>query len=342
MELRREEKMNAPRGVLGCLTAGFEVLSSNLDLVVIPALLDLLLWFGPRLSVAPLLQRLSALFEAQASANPDMAQQAAQVVPLLEQFGQRFNLVSLLSSLPMLHVPSLLAQHSIGKVSPLNSPRVFSITSILTFIPWWMGLLLAGLVLGGFYLNELANRMSIPRGLFRRERHKAADDAEKDRGMSSGMWKMLRLLLFESGLLFIWAVFSSLWFLLTGIATLIAEPIGVLIWVLGVALTIYLALHLIFVIPSILIGGRGLLQAVWESVMLSHSQLPSVLGLVGLGLVIYKGLGYAWSLPDGDSWLLLIGVLGNSAIAAGLLAAIFIFYRDRLVASAERTTDRDM
>ncbi len=338
MKLRRAEETSAPRGVIGCLTAGFEVLSRNLDLAAVPALLDLLLWLGPRLSVAPLLQRFSALFEAQASANPDMAQQAAQAVRLLEEFGQQFNLVSLLGSLPMVQVPSLLAQYHIGPVSPLSSPRVFSITSVLTFIPWWLGLLLAGLVLGGFYLNELASRMAIAEGLIGQKKPERPEEA---RGMHRGLWKILRLLLFEVGLLLIWAIFALFWFLLMGIAMLIAEPIGVLVWVMGVALTIYLALHLIFVIPSILIGGRGLVQAVWESVVLSHAQLPSVLGLVGLGLVIYKGLGYAWSLPDGDSWLLLVGILGNGAIAGGVLAAIFMFYRDRLVDAIGRASVTD-
>lgn len=296
-----------------------------------PALLDLLLWLGPRMSVAPLLQRLSTLFEAQASANPELASQVNQVTQALEQFGAQFNLLSLLSGLPLLHVPSLLSQHDVGAASPLGEPRVFSITSVLTLIPWWLGLIMAGLVVGAFYLNELASRMSVSVLSLRHE------DEERPPALPGGPWKILRILLFEVTLLTSWAVLAAFWLLLVGIAALIAQPLGVLVWVAGVALTIYAALHLIFVIPGILIGERGLPQAVMESVLLSHNQLPSVMGLVVLAVVIYEGLGYAWALPASDSWLLLVGILGNGAIAAGLLAAIFVFYRDRLIAAVERT-----
>ena len=47
-------------------------------------------------------------------------------------------------------------------------------------------------------------------------------------------------------------------------------------------------------------------------------------------VLIYQGLGYIWSLPSGDSWLLLIGILGNSCIATGLLTGTFVFYQERV------------
>jgi hypothetical protein len=47
-------------------------------------------------------------------------------------------------------------------------------------------------------------------------------------------------------------------------------------------------------------------------------------------VVIYEGLGFVWSLPSGDSWALLIGILGNGCIATGLTAATFVFYQEQI------------
>jgi hypothetical protein len=86
----------------------------------------------------------------------------------------------------------------------------------------------------------------------------------------------------------------------------------------------------LFVVPGVLVGGRGLLRAIWESILLIHTQFSSVVGLVLLVVVISQGLGFVWSLPSGDSWLLLIGILGNGCIATGLTAALFVFYQERV------------
>jgi hypothetical protein len=141
----------------------------------------------------------------------------------------------------------------------------------------------------------------------------------------------LRVFLFEAGLLTAGAIFILLWMLMVGATSAISQLFGFLIWMLGVGLISYVALHLLFVVPSVLVGGRGLLQATWESVVLSHRQFPSVIGLILLTMVIYEGLGFAWSLPSSDSWSLLVGILGNAVVATGLTAAVFVFYQERLV-----------
>jgi uncharacterized membrane protein YdcZ (DUF606 family) len=104
-----------------------------------------------------------------------------------------------------------------------------------------------------------------------------------------------------------------------------------LLWVAGVGSISYGALHLLFVIPGLLLGRRRPLQAVAESVLLSHINLSSVIGLVVLAIVIYEGLGQAWSLASSDSWALLVGIMGNAVVATGLTGAAFLFYRDRLM-----------
>lgn len=332
METENRVKHISPRGVIGCLAAGFEMVGRNLLVVAVPVAIDLFLWLGPRVSVSPLIQSIARYLRAQSSADPDIVGQMAQATELLEQVGSRFNLLSAVSGVPLLQVPSLLARRGAGLGSPLSEPSVFSLSSPLALIPSWVGLALVGLVIGFLYMNEIAHQVGLSGIASDLEsevtagRKSVADDGS----IRSGIWKFLRFMLFALGLLVIGSTVIPLWLLIVALGTVIVEPLGVLLWVAGVGFIGYGALHLIFVVPGILLGERPLHRAIGESMLLTHLNLPPVLGLIVLAVVIYEGLGYAWSLPANDSWALLVGIVGNAFVATSLTGAAFIFYRERL------------
>jgi hypothetical protein len=374
MDATTREESARPLGVIGSLAAGFEMLGQRLWLIALPVLLDLLLWLGPRLSIAPLLKQFVALLLAQPTADPTMALQVAQATQMLEQFGDQFNLFSLLTALPLLNVPSLLAQHVPGRVSPLDGPRVLLATNVLTPMAWGVVLVPMGLLLGFLYLNSLARQVRALRSPNENEEERVLSPAgslspSTDRRpeaegsalpvpsgiegsvvegpalsvpsgvegsvaerpiLSSSLGKLLRVLLFAAGLLGVGMMLVPLWMLLVGVILATVPLLGLLLWSLGIGLGSYIALHLLFVVPGVLLGGRGLLRAAWESILLIHTQFSSVVALVLLVVVIYQGLGFVWSLPPGDSWALLIGILGNGCIATGLTAALFVFYQERI------------
>lgn len=214
----------------------------------------------------------------------------------------------------------------------MGDPRVFSLSSVLALIPWWSVLVVIGLALGFLYLNEIAHQVKLS-GAGSSGDGADLDEEGKIYGGSSartGVWKLFRFGLFALGLLLIGSLVVPLWLLVVALGTLIVQPLGILLWVAGVGFIGYAALHLIFVVPSLLVGERPLLRAIGESVLLTHAHLGSVFGLVILALVIYEGLGYAWALPANDSWALLVGIVGNAFVATGLTGAAFVFYRDRL------------
>ena len=144
------------------------------------------------------------------------------------------------------------------------------------------------------------------------------------------MGKFIRVFLFAAGLLMVGLVAVPLWMLLVGASVALVPLLGFVVWSLGIGLGSYLVLHLLFVVPGVLLGGRGLARAIWESILLIHTQFPSVVGLILLVVLIYQGLGFVWALPAGDSWSLLVGILGNGCIATGLTAAFFVFYQERV------------
>jgi len=332
---REGDELRPSRGVIGCLAGGFELLSQNLMLVALPVVLDLVLWLGPRVSVRPLLQGVMELLKSQQPVDPEMAAQVQQAFTLLEQFGEHFNLLSVLGGVPMFQVPSLLARRAPASGSPLGVPPVLSLSSVLTLVPWWGMLALLGLVLGFLYLNEIAHQVG---GANASRVDGFAATGERDQpgvdvSLRGSAAKFLRFLLFAFGLMVVGSIVFPLWVLMVALGTSIAQPLGILLWVAGVGLLSYAALHLLFVIPGLLLGGRRLLRAIGESVMLSQVSLSSVFGFVLLAMVIYEGLGYAWALPRSDSWAMLIGILGNAFIATGLTGAAFVFYRDRVIGS---------
>ena len=321
-----------PLGVIGCLTAGFEIVSRRVWLVLLPVLIDMFLWLGPRLSMSPVLQSLISFMSAQTVPDPTTARQAAEAMQILEQFGQEFSGFSLLSLLPLLNVPSLLAHHTLQAVSPLGEPHVLSIMSLLELIGWGILLLPIGLVLGFLYLDRLAHWVSARRLPDEQKAISSQTEGEnKDVLVLGGIGKFIRFFLFAIGLLLFAVIFIFLWAVIVGIATLIAPFLGLLIGMIGLGLANYIILHLLFVIPGVMLGERGLWRATWESAGLMHTQFLSTMGFLILTAVIYGGLGHIWLLPSADSWLLLIGILGNSCVTTALTAASFVFYQERIM-----------
>ena len=98
MDANAKEEASRPLGVIGSLAAGFEMIGRNLSLITLPVLLDLLLWLGPRISVAPLLEQLVAFMLSRPSPDPETARQVVQVTQLVGQYAERSNLFSLLSA----------------------------------------------------------------------------------------------------------------------------------------------------------------------------------------------------------------------------------------------------
>lgn len=334
--MKTEEKgytVRTPKDVIGCLTAGFEMMGRNLLVVALPVVVDLFLWLGPRVSVRPLVQPFVDLLRVQSSSDPDVVGQVVQATDLLEQFGARFNLLSVAAGMPLLQVPSLLSRRASVVASPLGNPHAFSLSGLPALVPWWGGLALVGLILGFFYLNEIAHRVNGSEARFSRDESEplGKGDGGRDRSVRANVWKFLRFILFAVGLLLVGSAVVPLWLLVVTLGTMVAQPLGILFWIAGLGFIGYAALHLIFVVPGLLLGERPLLRAIGESVLLSHFNLWSVLGLVVLVAVIYEGLGFAWSLPANDSWALLVGIAGNAFVATGLTSAAFLFYQDRLM-----------
>ena len=106
-----------PPGVISTIAAGFDLITSHLWLIMLPVLLDLLFWLGPRLGIATLMkQNLSLLSDQEMFAA--FAEQAATLAPSI-------NVLTMLS-FPVIGVPALMTGPTPEKTPLLTSAMVTS------------------------------------------------------------------------------------------------------------------------------------------------------------------------------------------------------------------------
>ena len=92
----------------------------------------------------------------------------------------------------------------------------------------------------------------------------------------------------------------------------------------------FIGVHLLFTVPGIVQLRRGLLQAVRESLLLTRADFMGVVFLVGLILVISRGMNFVWMLPEPESWATVVGLGGHAFVSTALTAGLFVFYQERL------------
>ena len=146
-------------GVIDCLSAGYRYLGWRFELILIPIVLDLLLWMGPRFNVAPLFDQFAVAYGELAAAEgvtPEIGQMVSQLSDSIRQMGEGSNLLNGLVSGSLLHVPSLPVvgadwlPHTIVDINTVGEAAI-----------WWLVFTLLGLLIGVIYLTLLARRLPI-------------------------------------------------------------------------------------------------------------------------------------------------------------------------------------
>ena len=316
---------------------GFEIVTQHLELILIPILLDAALWLGPRLSLAPLLQKLEQWFalasvelaEINTMASPvelDYVRMTAQGI--FKELAQRFNLFILLGPLPPLWTPSLMKdtymslQCAAGvcadtaDLTLLSRPE-FTISSLGMLIVWSLLLLFIGLGVSAFYLRMIGVRVI------------EVLEVEMPSSLSVGqVWQQLTLFV-GAILLTILAWFGFIFFCV-GCVALGSLQLGEIVASTLMAFGVFNMLHLIFAVPSIVQQHRTPWQAMRDSFILTRGDFFNVIALFALTVVIWQGFNYVWSRPDPATWQMWVGISGHAFISTALMTALFIFYQERL------------
>jgi len=148
MYSQKLEEFPPPPGIIGSLRAGFDAVSSHVGLILLPVLLDVFLWLGPRLSVDGLINPFLNIIFNQArltlTSSADVSR-FAEFQSVFREVIERFNLLSLLGKLQTfpIGISSLLAQ-TMPVETPFGSQQVVQVSSVPGLIGLAFLLILAG------------------------------------------------------------------------------------------------------------------------------------------------------------------------------------------------------
>lgn len=307
MEAPRLETLPPPPSVISAIKAGFDTISTHLAVILLPLALDLFLWLGPRLSIEKVLLPASELGQGLADMPSVPSNALEQVFTYYGEFARNFNLFSALSTFPI-GISSLLRGLQPAD-NPLGSPRTLPLASFEGILGWALLFTLVGWLIGALYYRWVAS-LSMPDG---KQAHLAS------LGQSFSLSILYMILTVGIGMPILFVLF---------LLYLFSPVLGQGLLLLLGFISMWLVVPFFFAVHGIFMNGQDMFSSIFSSLRLARFAMPTSSLFILFALVINMGLNYLWSIPETNSWMLLVGILGHAFINTALLSASFIYYRD--------------
>lgn len=311
MTIVKEENFIPPPRVIPTLKAGFDMAASHLSILIMPVLLDLFLWFGPRLSINRLLGMMSEQLKMFGQQDLVPVAELKQIQDSIQTLmGLDINLFSLLRTLPI-GVSSIMAQAP-TTATPLGVPHIQYLENAFVLIFWIFALTVAGWALGSIYFTWVA-KVSL--------QDKSHDLRWAGKSMLrsfllSILWAVVALVI-GTPLLVVFSLFSQISPTITEFAI-----IFLLLFSMWLIVPFFFSAHGIFT------QGENVFRSIISSLHLSRYTLPTSSFFVLGVLILSQGFNALWLVPETASWMMLVGIVGHAFITTALLAASFIYYKD--------------
>ena len=253
------EKRPSPPGVIDTLSAGFHLVNKRPWLLIVPVLLDLLLWWGPRLSITPLIADFLRATASPAELGPEYAQAIDQARQALTVMGGQVNLMGLLAA-GFLGLPSLLSITPLGTEFLPAVPMTFELSSLAAAIPVTLLLLLLSVWIAALYLGSLAQTIRVGRVALP--------------ALVRQVWGLGWRLTMWLGLILGIAVFAGFPAMLAlGVAALFSANLASFVTGLVWLAVMWVAVYLFFVVQSLSLGQAGVFRSMWNSVNVVRGNL---------------------------------------------------------------------
>ncbi len=293
------------------LMAGFDAISAHIGIILLPVLLDVTLWLGPRLRLAKLFE--SALQDMAAYLSP--RQDAALIDNLFAMLGE-WNLLSSLRTFPV-GVPSLMVSR-LSLETPWGRALTVDLASFSSAGLIWLVCILFGLAVGTFYFLW------------------AAQAAIADKVDFRSLLRQWPFTCLQLGVLSIlWTLFSFIAFLpfacLLSVLLFGGPAVEQWIFIAGflyMSILIFGIVPLVFSIHGVVARGEAWPQAIRESVRISYFTMPTTSFLFLVLVLLSFGLDILWNVPQNSSWWAFVGVVGHAYVATSLIAASFVYYHE--------------
>lgn len=318
MEPKFEQVTASPPRLIPSLGAGFNAVANNVSLILLPIVVDLLLWLGPHVRLRNLLgsayhawneRTLAALASLGSPVPPEVMEALHQSELSWNLIFEKFNFLGVLRTWPV-GVPSLVSFRQVV-ASPLDRMAEYEVPTFLMAAGIWLLLIVFGIFLGTFYFNAVA---------------RFSGDQPVPFSVHLLVGQFVQTLLLTLILALVLVIISVPLVIVLGIAALINTGL-VQVVVFGMTfLLLWLLLPLFFSPHGIFMRQSGARDAVFQSMRLSRLFAPGTGLMVLLIVVIGQGMNIIWLLPKWDSWMVLVGITGHAFISSGLLAATFVYY----------------
>jgi hypothetical protein len=306
-----------PLGVIDVVSAGLSLVWRRPWTLLVPVLLDTLIWLLPRLSLTQIFLPLQSMMLSTLPLSGDPASQ--ETLESVQRAIESVHLLGLVSAAlnAITRMPTLLAINLTGVTSPIaawdssiaiQSPELLA----LLFVP----LFVLGLLAVAFYLEWIAQGVrpleaSAPRATLVRV---------------AKLW--LNLIWFTALILalLIVAAFATL-----AVRILFNSPeLGAFVTLLAGVGLFWLLIYFFFV-PSIMgVSTVGFGDAMRRSTLLFRLFFLQTLALVALSVFLDQGLTIIWTGLTVSSFGTIIAILANAFIGTSLIAASMVYYQDRM------------
>lgn len=316
MEWQKRIKISAVPGLIQTLTGGFKIVSEHMELIILPVLFDLLVWLGPRISIYQLFSvQLKQLFARMLYSTPiNLYTQVDAFSKAFDQLLKGYNLTSSVSMFP-LSVPILMngmqIETSTGNTELLlPAIRTIELNSVGSAFLVSLGLAVAGFLFGLIYYLAIAQRFSP---------HPARITFSS---LVRRVFNVIVFLILAAVALMVLMIPVSC---VSSVAVMLSPLMSQIVLFLLLFSLAWLIVPFFFVFHGLFYG-----QSIRNAVRLSFnigSWFSSMISFFIVEvIVISQGLRLIWTIPQTNSWLTLIGILGNAYIVTSLIGASFLLY----------------
>jgi hypothetical protein len=310
---------------MASFTAGFNTVAGNIQLILLPVLLDLLLWFGPHLRLKSLFlpRVLESIAMVREMGGTDARLQMPEgIEQLWTSFLEHYNLLSTINTFPV-GVPAMMAGQGPLK-TPLGNAQIIEVNNLLAVLGVWLLATVVGLVLGSLYFASVA-RCSVLKTPGLEESSPVAFSAVTNlRGLA---WQIMQVVLLVIVLFVVLMILFLPTLFITTILSLLSPTLSMVALLAMSFLALWLMIPLVFSPHGIFLLRQNALSAMLTSARLVRFFLPGTGLFLLISVIFYQGLGALWRTPPDTSWMALVGVLGHAFISTALLSASFIYYR---------------
>jgi len=319
-----------PVGVIESLSRGFDLVAKKYWLLLIPLVLDVFLWLGPRITFQPAMNIMLDSFVDVWEPILSSHQQGMYTFFLSQTEGFQESINALQPQyLPLYGVPSIITGREAIDTNPGNfRPYIITANSPREMFGLFALSIGISLVFSTGYALQIANSV-------RPTRQKLTQLARRYVTILSqfvvlAVFVPLLILVFYLPFLLVTWRLLALSEVMNGFMGIAVGRIANLIGILGLFLILWLATFAIFTGHGILLNQRNIIEALWDSIRVVQWNMSATLFLLLIIVVIDGAMRALWFTANPDSALLIgVSIIGNAFISTGLIAATFIFFDDR-------------